>query len=159
VLCGLLGVCGVAQLFIDVGHPYRDDEGRWTRRLSDEMATLASPNDRIVVQEVGPGYWPLLRWQLQRRNLNVVWNKEMDAQQLDATSGKVWFLALYWQRRPEGDAAPAGLRDNPNWVRVDEARFTLRRREEDGNEACVLTCWERAGRGETARRPVISCWP
>jgi hypothetical protein len=159
-ICGLLAICGIVQLFIDVGRPYRDDEGPWTRRLTNEVMTLAAPNDRIVVLCDPGDEWSLQHWQLQRRDRNVSWNGAVDWEQVEANNGRVWLLSMHVRDRPHEDGTPPGLSDHPGWVRVEQVRFTLRRSvAEAPNKWCTLSCWERAERAKTTAAPVISCWP
>ncbi len=160
VFCGLLAVCGVAQLFLDVGRPYRDTEGRWTRQVTDEVTTLAAPNDRIVVVCDPADEWSLMRWQLERRGGKVSWNGTVDWQGAETDGGRVWLMALHMRERPQEEVLPPGLNDHPGWVRIEQARFTLRRGRIDAPDLwCTLSCWERTDRAGTTTTPVISCWP
>jgi Dolichyl-phosphate-mannose-protein mannosyltransferase len=160
LFCGLLMLCGVAQLFVDVAHPYRDDEGLWTRQVTNEVMTQMGPNDGLVVICDPAEEWSLLRWQLQRRCSCLSWNGSVDWDQVEVNGGRVWLLSLGLGERPAEDVVPPGMGDHPGWVCVAQARFTLRRGSADApNEWCILSCWERAERAKSAARPVISCWP
>jgi hypothetical protein len=157
-VCGLLGLCGVAQWFIDAARPYREEEALWTRKVGDEVMALAKPNDRVVVAPEPVGDWALLQWQLLRRGRPIAWNGGADWDHLDADGGRLWLLSLHMGGRPQGDATPPDL--PAGWVRVEQVRFTLRYpKPDDPTRWYTLSCWERVDRAQTSPPPVISCWP
>ena len=157
-VCGLLALCGAAQPFIDVARPYREEEALWCHKVADEVTGLGAPKDRVVVVTEPSGDWGLLRWQLLRRGGAVSWNGGVDWDRLSAEGGRLWLVSPHMGARPQEDPTPPGLGEG--WVRVEQARFTLRYpKPEDPTRWCTLSCWQRADGASTSPPPIISSWP
>jgi hypothetical protein len=156
---GLFLLCGVVQSGYDLNHPYRDEEGLWSRQVLHELDHLAVDNDRVVVALPRSYPWPVLRWQLQRLGNRVSWGGSADWQQLETNGGRVWLVSVWLEESQPTDQLPADQYRACHWVRVNSVVYALRRRPRSPNLICTVSCWLPEQRAHHEPPPVISCWP
>jgi hypothetical protein len=89
--CAVLVLIGVAGMAVDVLHPYRNVEARWTRQVMRDFAIRTRSGAPIVVLDSPEKMDALFRWYLEQYGERVRWGGRIDWQQA-RSSGEVFFL-------------------------------------------------------------------
>jgi hypothetical protein len=138
---GVLGLVGAMGIARDVYRPYRDEDARWARRLTNDLVTHSAGDPILVAQDIKK-INPVFHWQLGTHGSQVVSWPEVDWQRM-GREHSLWVFS-YGEKFGTEQARVQLMLEHSNrkWRCVERKASTIaQRRFDEGFLHCRVYHW------------------